>query len=185
MGITHELDIFLVSEDIAMKHVELHKGNSYGCVLNIKSSCRKQMKIIFVLKPDWTEIDSIKPIQMEADGIYIDVTIIKQSFYEVIYCSNFTIYGDSVINIFSDIDRCTKEKYPIININIDKKKYEIIESGYTYIYIQSPIDKEDKLTYMRDDYVDEYNSSDDDCIDYYDCDYDDDDNNDAEDEDEE
>ncbi|QEJ79215.1 host-range protein [Goatpox virus] len=185
MGIRHELDILLVSENIALKNVELLKGDSYGCTINIKVNQQKKLDFIIILRPDWTEVRNVKKINMVCNGVVIDTTLIKKSFYEEVYSSSVTVFQNTTVEFFSDTSKKYKEEYPIVNINTIKRYYEIKDSRMTCINFESPISDYDQVNYLKD-YI---NISDDYYL-YDACDYciissDDDDDNDNSDNEEE
>ncbi|AYC44651.1 host range protein [Moosepox virus GoldyGopher14] len=165
MGITHELDILIVSENLSLKNVELLKGDSYGCLINIKVNGQKTFDFMFILRPDWTEVQKVKSIKMLNNGFPVEMKVIKSSLFEVVYQASFTTCFNTTLEIFSDNFKQFKEKYPIVNINTIKREYEIVNSGMTCINLDSPICDEDRIKYTKYDYSfigDSYNE-----IDYY------------------
>ncbi|CAC21305.1 67R protein [Yaba-like disease virus] len=163
MGITHELDIFVTNEDLALKNVELFKGNSYGCFINLKVKEEKKFNIIFVLKPDWSEVDKVKPIRMIVNNNSVDVEKVSESLYQVVYSASFSINSDSYVKVFSDNPDKYKHMYPTVTINVPKKKFKVVDQGNTYMFIQSPIDDCDKEQFLKNEfeYYDEENDFDD------------------------
>ncbi|AAR07423.1 67R [Yaba monkey tumor virus] len=166
MGITHELDIFVTNEDLALKNIELFKGNSYGCFINLKVKEEKRFNMIFVLRPDWSEIDSVKPIRMTVNNNHVDVEKVSESIHEVVYSASFLISFNSLVKVFSDDPDKYKNVYPTVTINVPKKKFKVVDQGNTYMFIQYPIDDCDKERFLKDEFkycdneYDQYNDCD-------------------------
>ncbi|QHR82606.1 host range virulence factor [Brazilian porcupinepox virus 1] len=165
MGITHEFDIFITNDDIAVKNVELIKGDNYGCSIDFKVSSEKRIDMILVLQPDWSET-SPKKINVMLNGSEVDTDIIISTLYKVVYSFSFSIDSNSTLNIYSDNSPSFISKYPYICIDIDRKRYSVVNRGYTYVYVNSPIDSRDRrlFTVKSSYYTDFTDDSCDSCL---------------------
>ncbi|AFB76936.1 host range virulence factor [Cotia virus SPAn232] len=169
MGIEHEFDIFIVSDDISINNAELIKGDSYGCYIEFKTKQKKTIDVVFVLQPDWSDA-SIKEIKAKLNGEIIDTTIVSKYLYKIVQRCSFTITSNSILELFSDTNKEMSDKYPFVSINLNKKKYKIVKCGYSYVHVNSPIENGDKLLFCDEEYSNYETESDDD--DYNDDEYD-------------
>nr|6S5I_A Chain A, M62R [Myxoma virus]7U0V_A Chain A, Probable host range protein 2-1 [Myxoma virus (strain Lausanne)] len=147
MGVQHKLDIFLVSEGIAIKEANLLKGDSYGCTIKIKLDKEKTFKFVIVLEPEW--IDEIKPIYMKVNDESVELELDYKDAIKRIYSAEVVLSSDSVINLFSDVDVSYTSEYPTIKVNTIKKYYSVQNRGMTYVHIESPINTKDKSWFVE------------------------------------
>ncbi|AGU99745.1 m62R [Myxoma virus] len=153
MGIQHKLDVFIVSEGIAVKDANLLKGDSYGCTIKIKLDKEKTFKIVIVLEPEW--IDEIKPIYMKVGGVPVELELDYKDAIKRIYSAEVVLTSNSVIRLFSDVDERYTCEYPTIKVNTIKKYYNVQNAGMTCVYVESPINVRDKCWFVeRNGYVD-------------------------------
>ncbi|APG58284.1 putative host range protein 2 [BeAn 58058 virus] len=161
MGITHKFDIFILSDDISINNAELLKGDSYGCSIQFKTNQRKKIDIAYVIHPDWSET-RIKDIKAKLNGETIDTIPVSKTLYKIVHKCSFSITENSILELFSDTNKEMTDKYPFVSINLNKKKYKIVKTGYTYVYVNSPIDSGDKLLFCDEEYSEYESESDDD-----------------------
>ncbi|AAF17944.1 gp062R [Rabbit fibroma virus] len=158
MGIQHKLDVFIVSENIAIKDANLLNGDSYGCTIKLKLNTKKSVRFVVLLEPEW--IDEIKPMYMKLNGVSVDLKLDYKDAIKRIYSVDLVLYSDSVIHLFSDTDERYTCEYPTIKVNMIKKYYHVQHRGTTCVHIESPINVSDKYWFMKRDgwYVDRTHS---------------------------
>nr|QIJ55618.1 recombinant pox virus host range protein [Myxoma virus]UPO78964.1 ha-M064 [Myxoma virus]UPO78969.1 M064 [Myxoma virus] len=163
MGINHCLDIFVTTENLSLKQVNLYRGDSYGCTIKVKTDVGKNIEFVIVLEPDWSEVVKVKPILMRVNGKKNKLKLVEKTLMTVIYTTTIFIEKNSVIEFYSDRDELYTDGYPSLVIDMIKKQCKIVEVGRSYIYIDFPINDEDKLKYKhKDDCCIEQSDDDDD-----------------------
>nr|SMZ64576.1 Host-range virulence factor [Cowpox virus] len=140
MGIQHEFDI-IINGDIALRNLQLHKGDNYGCRLKIISNGYKQLKFRFIIRPDWSEIDDVKGLTVFSNNYAVKVNKVDDTFYYVIYEAVIHLYNKKTeILIYSDDENeLFKHYYPYISLNMTSKKYKVKEENYSSPYIEHPL----------------------------------------------
>ncbi|ASK51272.1 Type I IFN inhibitor [Eptesipox virus] len=170
MGITHQMDVHVCSENISIVGAAPKKGDYFGMKMNITSTEEHEISLVIIIYPDWSEVPGIRPFIVTVNDVKIPVKRAYESLYKVIFTCKFIVMGNVYVTMYSKNDeeylydkRCAE-----IDINIDEKEFNLISEGYTYAYAYSPIDEENKkecLTALNEskvtgDYDDDDNDDD-------------------------
>ncbi|AOP31499.1 type 1 ifn inhibitor [Skunkpox virus] len=139
MGIQHEFDVMI--GDIALRNLQLHKGNNYGCKIKIVSDTYKKLKIRCIIRPDWSEVTDVKGLIIFANGYIVKLNKVDESFNHVAYDAVINLYNKKTdIMISSDDDPYLfKNYYPYISLNLNNKKFKVKEENYSSPYIEYPL----------------------------------------------
>ncbi|WRO04839.2 Host range protein, partial [Monkeypox virus] len=70
-----------------------HRGDNYGCKLKIISNDYKKLKLRFIIRPDWSEIDEVKGLTVFANNYAVKVNKVDYTFYYVIYEAVIHLYN--------------------------------------------------------------------------------------------
>ncbi|AKJ93651.1 type 1 ifn inhibitor [Raccoonpox virus] len=139
MGIQHEFDIII--GDIALRNLQLHKGNNYGCKIKIVSDIYKQLKFRFIIRPDWSEVKEVKGLTVFANKYFVKLNKVDESLHYVIYDAVIHLYSKTTeIMVYSDDNNeLFKYYYPYISLNLNNKKFKVKEENYSSPYIEHPL----------------------------------------------
>ncbi|AGU99747.1 m64R [Myxoma virus] len=144
MGIAHTLDVFLVDENVSLKHVNLFEGDSYGCNIHLKTSECKYITFVLVLEPDWSEIVEAKPIRMRLNGKKMHLQLVAKTLMSLIYKVLIYVEEDALVRFYSDVEKPYTDMYPTFLVNTDTRRCYILDIGQTYAYIDPFISDWDK-----------------------------------------
>ncbi|QAV42151.1 m64R [Myxoma virus] len=158
-GIVHKLDVFLIDENVSIKHVNLFDGDSYGCNIHLKTATCKYITFILVLEPDWENIVEAKPIHMRLNGKKIRVPLVAKTHTSLIYKVVIYVEEDALARFYSDVERSYTDVYPTFLVNTDTRRYYILDSGRTYTYIDPFISDGDKRRWLTREIEEAYDAS--------------------------
>ncbi|AFB76914.1 host range virulence factor [Cotia virus SPAn232] len=141
MGITHEFEI-IIDNCIALRQLELCKGDNYGCKIRIISKYTSKLNFRFIIRPVWSEVTHIKEITATVNGDDLPLNKVSESMYCVIYEADIYLNRRITTVLVSSSGNNTemfKKYYPNIKLNLISKKYDVEKYNYGYPYIECPL----------------------------------------------
>ncbi len=138
MGITHNFDIEIENLSICLRDLEVFKGDYYGCTIFVYANIPREMIFRVVLRPDWSEVETPKPVNMTLNDKILELEEVENTLHRIVYKIKVMVTGRVVIRFFSDYKfELFKNYFPIINLNLKKGEYKVVEQNYTYANIDS------------------------------------------------
>ncbi|QDJ95081.1 type I IFN inhibitor [Hypsugopox virus] len=170
MGISHQMDVHVYSENLSIIDTAPKKGDYYGVELNFTSIREHDIIIVIIIYPDWSEVNGVKPLVAVVNDEEIVINKVYESLHKVVFTCKFTVIDYANVKIYSKNDEhyIDDKMCPEIDIDIDLKEFNMIKEGFTYSYAYSPITTENKKECIKA--LNEYKATgdldddDDDCI---------------------